>query len=462
MDITKLNKDELIKYIEAKISDFKLKKDAMVESINYYNYEQDILLKKRCTIGTDGAIKTIENLPNARIIDNQYKKAVDQKVNYLFSQLPSVKCEDESYQELVQELYNNRFLRTLNKIALESYLCGISWMYVANESGKLSMMKMDSTEIVPIWSDRNHEKLDVIIRVYQTEEFKDGEIKMVDKVALYTKDDVKIYLRDKDYTEIKEEGYLEKDGLRYSFDKVPFVYFKSNSSEMPLLKRVKSLQDAINSILSNYYDNMLEDPRNSIIILKNYDGEDLGEFRQKLAQYGAVKVSTGVDGADGDVETLEVHVNSENYRLILDLLKEKLIENAMAFDMKQDKTSNAPNELNIKSAYSDMELDANQTTLEFTASLEHLEGFLKQIKGIKDDGLVTTTEFRRNLMINDEATVNMITQSEGLLSRKTLLSRHPFVDNVDEELRAIKEEDEEEMGDYLIDGGEDEEAGLLQ
>lgn len=461
MDITKLKKDELIKYIEAKIANFQLTKDAMVESINYYNYEQDILLKKRCTIGTDGAIKTIENLPNARIIDNQYKKAVDQKVNYLFSQLPSIKCEDEKYQEMVQDIYDNRFLRTLNKIALESYLCGISWMYVANDGGKLSMMKMDSTEIIPIWSDRNHESIEAVIRVYQTEEYKDGAIKMVDKVALYTKDDVKIYLRDKDYTEIKEEGYLEKDGLRYSFDKVPFVYFKSNSSEMPLLKRVKSLQDAINSILSNYYDNMLEDPRNSIIILKNYDGEDLGEFRQKLAQYGAVKVSTGVDGADGDVETLEVQVNSENYRLILDLLKEKLIENAMAFDMKQDKTGNAPNELNIKSAYSDMELDANQTALEFTASLEHLEGFLKQIKGIKDDSLVTTTEFRRNLMINDEATVNMINQSEGLLSKKTLLSHHPFVDNVDEELRALEEEDEEEMGDY-VDGGEDEEAGLLQ
>ena len=63
-------------------------------------------------------------------------------------------------------------------------------------------------------------------------------------------------------------------------------------------------------------------------------------------------------------------------------------------------------------------------------------------------------------MINDEATVNMINQSEGLLSKKTLLSHHPFVDNVDEELRALEEEDEEEMGDY-VDGGEDEEAGLL-
>lgn len=449
MDITKLKKEELVKYIDAKIAEFQLKKEEMQESIRYYNYEQDILLKKRWTIGKEGKMQSIENLPNARIIDNQYKKAVDQKVNYLFSQLPSIKCDDEKYQELVQDLYDNRFLRTLNKIALESYLCGISWLYISNDNGELSMTKMDSTEIIPIWQDRNHESLDAIIRVYQTEEYKDGNIKMIDKVALYTKDDVRIYLRDKDYTEIKEEGYLEKDGLRYSFGEIPFIYFKSNSSEMPLLKRVKSLQDAINAILSNYYDNMLEDPRNTIMILKNYDGQDLGEFRQKLAQYGAVKVSTGVDGADGDVNTLEVNVNSENYRLILDLLKEKLIENAMGFDMKSDKTSNAPNELNIKSMYSDMELDANQTALEFTASLEHLERFLKLIKNIKDDKLISTTEFKRNLMVNDEATINMIIQSEGLLSKKTLLSHHPFVDNVDEEIKAIDDEDNIEMGDYV-------------
>lgn len=449
MDITKLKKEELVKYIDAKIAEFQLKKEEMQESIRYYNYEQDILLKKRWTIGKEGKMQSIENLPNARIIDNQYKKAVDQKVNYLFSQLPSIKCDDEKYQEMVQDLYDNRFLRTLNKVALESYLCGISWLYISNDNGELSMTKMDSTEIIPIWQDRNHESLDAIIRVYQTEEYKDGNIKMIDKVALYTKDDVRIYLRDKDYTEIKEEGYLEKDGLRYSFGEIPFVYFKSNSSEMPLLKRVKSLQDAINAILSNYYDNMLEDPRNTIMILKNYDGQDLGEFRQKLAQYGAVKVSTGVDGADGDVNTLEVNVNSENYRLILDLLKEKLIENAMGFDMKSDKTSNAPNELNIKSMYSDMELDANQTSLEFTASLEHLERFLKQIKNIKNDKLISTTEFKRNLMVNDEATINMIIQSEGLLSKKTLLSHHPFVDNVDEEIRAIDDEDSIEMGDYV-------------
>jgi hypothetical protein len=52
------------------------------------------------------------------------------------------------------------------------------------------------------------------------------------------------------------------------------------------------LQDAINITLSDFENNMQEDPRNTILILKNYDGENLAEFRANLAAYGAVKVKT--------------------------------------------------------------------------------------------------------------------------------------------------------------------------
>ena len=65
MDITKFKKEELVKYIDAKIAEFQLKKEEMQESIRYYNYEQDILLKKRWTIGKEGKMQSIENLPNA-------------------------------------------------------------------------------------------------------------------------------------------------------------------------------------------------------------------------------------------------------------------------------------------------------------------------------------------------------------------------------------------------------------
>ena len=68
------------------------------------------------------------------------------------------------------------------------------------------------------------------------------------------------------------------------------IPFKYNKQEIPLLNRVKELQDAINTMISDFENNMQEDARNTILILKNYDGQDLGEFRRNLAAYGAVKV----------------------------------------------------------------------------------------------------------------------------------------------------------------------------
>ena len=68
----------------------------------------------------------------------------------------------------------------------------------------------------------------------------------------------------------------------------------------------------MNDILSNFENNMEEDSRNTILILVNYDGENLGQFRRNLANYGAVKVKT-VDGAAGDLKTLQIEVNAENY-----------------------------------------------------------------------------------------------------------------------------------------------------
>ena len=83
---------------------------------------------------------------------------------------------------------------------------------------------------------------------------------------------------------------------------------------------VKSLQDGLNLITSNFQNVMEEDTRNTILVLVNYDGEKLGDFRRNLAQYGAVKVRT-VDGAPGDLKTLQVEVNADNYKAIIEILQ---------------------------------------------------------------------------------------------------------------------------------------------
>ena len=110
------------------------------------------------------------------------------------------------------------------------------------------------------------------------------------------------------------------NGKPLNWAKIPLIPLKYNEQEIPLIKKVKSLQDGINVMLSDFENNMQEDARNTILVLKNYDGTNLGEFRKNLATFGAVKVR--YDGeTKGGVETLEITVNAENYKAILEIFK---------------------------------------------------------------------------------------------------------------------------------------------
>ncbi len=88
----------------------------------------------------------------------------------------------------------------------------------------------------------------------------------------------KDYLSDREFmqrTAIGEVGHEEG----YNWSRIPLVPFRANRYETPLIKGAKSLQDAINTILSNFSDNMQEDTRNTILeilkkaIIENYISE---------------------------------------------------------------------------------------------------------------------------------------------------------------------------------------------
>ena len=116
---------------------------------------------------------------------------------------------------------------------------------------------------------------------------------------------------------------------------------------------------------------------NTIIVIKNYDGENLGEFRRNLTQYKAVKVRT-IDGADGGIDSLQIEVNCENYKAILTELRKAVIRNCRGYDVEELKSNGSPNEMTIKSVYSDIDLDANEIETEYQASFEQLLWFVNQ------------------------------------------------------------------------------------
>lgn len=428
----------------------------MMNGERYFEGKHDILSRQRTVIGKNGDLEIVKNLPNNRIVDNQYKKMVVQKTNYLLGQPFTIQCKNEQYTKLLKQFLNKKFMRTLKAVGEDSLNCGIGWLFpMYDEYGQFTFKRFSPLEIIPLWKDAEHSVLESFIRIYQVVAYKGNQEKIIEKVEVY--DEVGV-----SYFELTDSGSLKPDGEQhvpyfsiedqgFNWTKIPLIPFKYNNKEIPLINMVKSLQDGLNLIESNFQNQMEEDTRNTILVLVNYDGENLGEFRKNLATYGAVKVRT-VDGAGGDVRTLQVEVNADNYKAIIELFKKAIIENAMGYDAKDDRMSGNPNQMNIQSMYSDIDLDANGMETEYQAALEELLWFINMHLfnvGHGDfEGEDVEIIFNRDMMINEAEVIENVTKSVGIISDETLIANHPWVTNVDNELERIQAQKDKEQEQY--------------
>ena len=458
-----------LKFIEKEIATWKCsaQRAKQIKAFRYYDGEHDILSRKRKMIGEDGKLQTVDNLPNNRIVDNQYAKMVNQKANYLFGKPFTVDCENGEYVEILKRVFDKRFMRTLKSAGKAAYNGGIAWLHpYYNERGVFGFKMFPAYEILPFWKDSEHTELLFFVRVYKSSVYEWGKRKEVEKVEVYDLEGVHLFILDGEklipdirdsqgadipYVIAEDEGIIS--GINWS--RIPLIAIKSNEQEIPLLKKVKSLQDGINVMLSDFQNNMQEDARNTILVLKNYDGTNLGEFRKNLATYGAVKVRYDGD-AKGGVETLEIKVNAENYKVIVEIFKKALIENAMGYDAKDDRLSGNPNQMNIQSMYSDIDMDANDMETETQAAFDDILWFvnahLANMRYGDFEGEDVKVIFNRDMLMNESEIITDCQNSQGIISDETIISMHPWVDDPKIELERLKSqkamEQEEMMSQY--------------
>lgn len=450
-------------YVINEINHFKVsqRRKEMLDGEKYYAGKHDILSRVRTVIGEDGELTEIKNLPNNKIVDNQYKKMVDQKSNYLLGQPLTIQSDNDNYAKLLKQVFNKKFQRMLKAVGEDSLNCGLGWLFVYyNDQGELSFKRLKPFEVIPGWHDSEHTRLDYAIRIYEVIVYEGHTEHVVEKVEVYDDKGVNYFELTSGGTLKPVEPYFQhyitvinEDGSNegWNWTKIPLIPFKYNSKEIPLIKMVKSLQDGLNLIESNFQNSMEEDTRNTILVLMNYDGENLGEFRKNLAQYGAVKVKT-IDGAGGDLKTLQVEVNSDNYKAILEIFKKAIIENAMGYDAKDDRLAGNPNQMNIQSMYSDIDLDANNMETEFQASFEELLWFINAHLSNIGAGDFENEEvdiiFNRDMLISESEVIDNCGKSVGLLSDETIIAMHPWIDDPQKELERVHKQKEENMEQY--------------
>lgn len=424
-------------------------RERMLVGQAYFEGRQDILQSARRVIGAAGQPVPVRNLPDNRLVNNQYGKLVNQKADYVLSQPITWEVASESFDAALKRIFDRRFMRQLKRLGKDCYNHGIAWLYpYINGEGKMAFRRFAGYEILPLWRDAEHTELEAALRFFMVENWEKGVMRPEYRVEVFDLNGVSEFRWEQEQLVPTSAGaraymrHLLPDGSveDVNWTKIPLVPFKLNERELPLIVRVKGLQDALNQMMSQFENALQEDAHNTILVIKNYDGTDLEEFRHNLSVYGAVKVNT-VDGAEGGIDTLSVKVEPENFKAIIELLKAAIIENGMGFDAKMQNGYRAANELNIKSMYSDITLDANDLENEWQAAFEDLLWFVKRFLLNTGQGDFLNCDmrliFNRDIMVDESEVIANCVKSRGILSDEAIVAQHPWVNDVRGELKRL-------------------------
>lgn len=454
----------------------------------YYRNQTKIIDHKRMVIGEGGMLQEATNLANNKLVHGFIRKLVDQKTGYLLSKPFSIQTEAaDAYKNYLHDIFGKQFQRQLKNLGKESINKGIGWLQVYyDEQGNLSFKIIPSQEIVPLWRDNAHTELDAVVRFYEQERY---EAKKKIKVTIiefwdtngvmrFTMDGVNAAERLADgdigyhfdvVKKVKDEKGVETlKETPMNWERVPFVPFKYNDEEMPLVEMLKSLVDDYDSRFSDNSNN-LEDLPNSILVVKGYDGTDVGEMRRNLSVYRTVKVAAG-EGAG--IDSISMDIDTEAFTTHMDRLRKAIYEFGRGVDTQADKFGNSPSGIALRFLYSDLDMDANIIETEFQASLEQLLWFVDQhlynTTGVDYSDIDVTFLFNRDIVINETEAITNVKDSVGILSEETILANHPWTGDVQEEMDRIEKErksamEEDASRQFAFDqqptvpgGGEDE------
>lgn len=433
------------------------KYELMQEGERYYQADNDIKNRK-ITRKVDGHKEEETWRANNKLAHAKYKIQVDEKIAYLLTKPVTYKTDgtdkNDTYVEKVKDVLGKHFQYQLTQLGYESSNKGIGWLHVyLDPEGELKTIVIPAEQCIPYWSDRSHTELDAMIRVYNTTVWQYNQEKKITNVEIWTKDGVKYYRLEGQMLVYDNDKSMDAGGpvAHYksveewkTWGKVPFIPFKNNQIEMPDIKFVKSLIDGYDlgrSEAANYMDEV----KNLIFVLKGYGGQNPSDFIKHLNEDRAILID---DTEDAGVDTLTPQMDITALREHYEQLNRDIVESGQSVNKDLDKFGSAPSGVALKFMYSSLDLKCNLMETEFSRGFEMLLYFVDlylQISGQGDyEKIDVELVFNRDMAINEAEQIQNCSNSQGIISDKTIIAHHPFVSDVEEELKALEEQKEAE------------------
>ena len=464
--VNMLTKEEIIKIF---IDEFNAspQRQIMLAGERYYRAENDILNRKMLRYENERWVKD-ETKANNRLAHGFMRNLVDDKINYLLLKPLAMTCEDEEYLKAVKQTLGRRFQKRLAQLGYEASNKGIAWLHpYINSAGEFKIMRIPSEQCIPIWIDNDHEELEAFIRYYDVEVYEGKEKRIVTKIEFHTADGVEYYekapsgeviLDAEKYLDVEGDGILlphfTVDGEPGTWDRVPFIPFKNNDMELPDLQFVKTLIDDYDRTRSDI-SNLLEEVRSVIFALRGYGGENLGDFMRDLAHYRAVKLDADEHAG---IDLLQAKIDIDAAQKHWEALKKDIFDFGQGVDEDKDKIGNAPSGIALRFLYSNLDLKCNTLEEWFKWGFEQLLYFVNryhEIMKLPVSDKEIKIVFNRDIAVNESQAITDCLNSKGIISDKTIIANHPWVEDIEEELKQIEEENKSDEPPMFGEGDEE-------
>lgn len=396
----------------------------MVKSKKYYETKNDILNRKFFYYSI--AQKLEDNYrANIKIACDFYSTVVDQKISYCFAKDVVI----ENFPTLSLDINEE-----IDTVAEEAALSGCGWAHIYIDSmGMLKLKTIDSLQIIPIHDSTIEENLVGIIRHYQLKdsyyaEYWDSMYKttyILDGNGIYTKTDKETHLNN-----------------NISWGSIPFISFKNNRHMKNDLVNIKTLIDAYDIIISDFCNNFV-DFQELILFIKNYQENvatetAAAELMDWIKKYKVISVK-----GDGSLDIISKEIPYQARAEILNIIQKNIFKFAKAVDMDELKGGSLTNVV-IQAYFANLDLKADKFIKEgkkYIMQILNFSNLYNSMLGNKIDALISAKIIcNKTILVNQVDIVDMNVKSDGIISKKTNISNHPWVTDIEEELKQIDED----------------------
>jgi phage portal protein, SPP1 gp6-like len=428
----------------------------------YYEVNNDIKLLPTKPKDIEEARQKGESFNPMHQADNRiaysfYPLLVDQKTAYMFTAPPIYDVKNDNLNTFILDTLGDAYEKKCKDLCVKATNGGVAWVhYWIDENNDFQWAVLPANEIIPIYNNRINTKLEGVLRVYADINDEGENItvyeywndKEVQAFSMRTGDDYETLSPYTAFTMIDPSGVtLNVDTIPHQMEKVPFIAFANNARHTTDLKRIKELIDVYDKTYSGFL-NDLEDVQEVIYVLTNYGGENLAEFLDGMKKYKAIQMeSTGPDDRSG-ISTLTIDIPIEARKELLDITRKAIFDMGQGVDPQQQGLDGTSGEA-MKFLYTLLELKAGMMETEFQLGFNELIRAICSAHGSND--VTITQTWTRTSVKNDGDLVDMCSKSMGVVSKRTILAHHPFVEDVNEEMKQIETEEAQNNTDMYDD-----------